>query len=118
MADILESPQLQPPATSLSSFNNASGKSSPPGISHQSSHTRETHKKSIAIISTLLALDAAIMPLALLYPMWHASGLAPAYIFAVIKGVFGIISGLEWAYRSRQLWKKEDVRPFGARGMG
>lgn len=97
MADILESPQLQPPATSLSSFNNASGKSSPPDLSYQSSHTYETQKKSIAIIWTLLALDAAIMPLTLLYPLWYASGLAPAYIFAVITGLFGIISDLEWA---------------------
>lgn len=76
------------------------------------------HKRNIAIIWSLLALDAAIMPLALFYPLWYASDLEPAYIFAVTTGVFGIISGLEWAYRSWRLWRQEWVRPFGGRKNG
>lgn len=76
------------------------------------------HKRNIAIIWCLLALDAAIMPLVLFYPLWYSSDLAPAYIFAVTTGLFGIISGLEWAYRSWRLWRQEWVRPFGGKKNG
>lgn len=76
------------------------------------------HKRNIAIIWSLLALDAAIMPLVLFYPLWYSSDLAPAYIFAVTTGLFGIISGLEWAYRSWRLWRQEWVRPFGGKKNG
>ena len=58
------------------------------------------------------------MPLVLFYPLWYASDLAPAYIFAVTTGLFGIISGLEWAYRSWRLWRQEWVRPFGGKRNG
>ena len=58
------------------------------------------------------------MPLALFYPLWYASGLAPAYIFAVTTGVFGIITGIEWAYRSWRLYRQEWVRPFGVKKNG
>ncbi|KAK3167200.1 hypothetical protein OEA41_010326 [Lepraria neglecta] len=109
MADTLNPP---PPAHSLSSLNNASGTSSPPRLSPvlpKLSYSLRDHKKNIALIWTLLALDVAIMPLALFYPLWYATSLEPAYIFAITTGVFGIISGMEWVFRSRQLWKKEDV---------
>ena len=76
------------------------------------------HKRNIAIIWSLLALDVAIMPLALFYPLWYASGLAPAYIFAVTTGVFGIITGIEWAYRGWRLYRQEWVRPFGGKRNG
>ena len=76
------------------------------------------HKLNIAIIWSLLALDAAIMPLVLFYPLWYASDLVPAYIFAVTTGLFGIISGIEWAYRSWRLWRQEWVRPFGGKRTG
>ena len=118
MADTLNPP---PPAHSLSSLNNASGTSSPQHLSPvlpELPYSLRDHKKNIALIWTLLALDAAIMPLALFYPLWYATSLAPAYIFAITTGVFGIISGMEWVFRSRQLWKKEDVRPFGGKKNG
>ncbi|KAK4694846.1 hypothetical protein P7C71_g2798, partial [Lecanoromycetidae sp. Uapishka_2] len=120
MADTLDT-SIQPPAISLTSLENAnaSGTSSPPPPPlPELPYSLRDHKKSIAVVWTLLALDAAIMPLALFYPLWYASGLAPAYIFAVTTSLFGIISGLEWAYRSWQLWKKEDVRPFGGKRNG
>ena len=108
--------------TSLASLNVASGSSIPPRSDSPSlpqlPYSLRDHKKSIAVIWTLLALDAAIMPLALFYPLWYASDLASAYIFAVTTGVFGIISGMEWCFRSWQLWKKEDVRPFGGKRNG
>ncbi len=119
MADTLESPHssLQQPPSPPSTMPPAPALL--PDLPYQTSHTHyKTHKKSIATTWTLLALDAAIMPLALFHPPWYASGLAPAYIFAVITGLFGITSGLEWAYRSRQLWKKENVRPFGGKRNG
>lgn len=119
MADSLNPPLELHQETSLAPLNVASGSSTPPGSSlPQLPYSLREHKRSIAIIWTLLALDAAIMPLALFYPLWYASDLKSAYIFAVTTGVFGIISGLEWAYRSWQLWKKEEVRPFGGKRNG
>ncbi|KAL2045974.1 hypothetical protein ABVK25_011863 [Lepraria finkii] len=118
MADTLNPP---PPAHSLSSLNNASGTSSPPRLSPtlpELPYSLRDHKRSIALIWTLFALDAAIIPLALFYSLWYATSLAPAYIFAITTGMFGIISGIEWVIRSRQLWKKEDVRPFGGKRNG
>lgn len=118
MADTLNNPA---PAHSLSSLNNDSGTSSPSHIGRdlpKLPYSLREHKKNIAIIWTLLALDAAIMPLALFYPLWYATSLEPAYTFAITTGVFGIISGLEWVYRTRQLWKKEDVRPFAGTRNG
>ena len=76
------------------------------------------HKSSIALIWTLLALDAAIIPLTLFYPLWYATTLKPAYIFAITTSVFGIISGFEWVFRSWALWKKEELRPFGGKRNG
>ncbi|KAL8834861.1 MAG: hypothetical protein Q9170_003561 [Blastenia crenularia] len=73
------------------------------------------HKRNIAIIWTLLALDTTILPLALFYPLWYTKALIPAYIFAVTTSVFGLISGLEWAYRTWRLWREEYVRPLGGK---
>ncbi|KAL9601638.1 MAG: hypothetical protein Q9219_002358 [cf. Caloplaca sp. 3 TL-2023] len=73
------------------------------------------HKRNIAIIWFLLALDTTILPLALFYPLWYTEALIPAHIFAVTTSVFGIISGLEWAYRTWRLWREENVRPLGGK---
>ena len=120
MANSLEPLPME--ETSLAPINVASNSSIIPRSSSPSlpqlPYSLRDHKKSIAVIWTLLALDAAIMPLALFYPLWYASDLASAYIFAVTTGVFGIISGIEWCFRSWQLWKKEDVRPFGGKKNG
>jgi len=59
-----------------------------------------------------------MMPLTLFNPLWYASGPASAYILAVTTGLFGIIIGLEWVYKTRQLWKKKEVRPFGGKRNG
>ena len=67
------------------------------------------------MIWSLLALDVAIMPLVLFYPLWYDTSLSPAYIFAITTALFGIISGIEWCFRSWSLWKKEDLRPFGGK---
>lgn len=58
------------------------------------------------------------MPLVLFYPLWYASDLKSAYIFAVTTGLFGVISGIEWAYRSWRLWREEFVRPIGGKRNG
>ena len=71
------------------------------------------HKLSITIIWLLLALDSVILPIALFYPLWYSTDLRQAIIFAITTSVFGIISGCEWAYRSWQLLRKNDVRPLG-----
>ena len=70
------------------------------------------HKLSIIVIWTLLAIDGAILPIALFYPLWYATSLRSAYIFAISTSVFGIISGIEWAFRSWRLWRWKDVRPL------
>ena len=117
MADTLTSQMRE--GTSLNSLNVASGSSTPhQPVLPQLPYSLREHKKSIAIIWSLLLLDATIMPLTLFYPLWYATNLDPAYIFAVTTGVFGIISGMEWCYRSWQLWKKEEVRPFGGKRNG
>jgi len=117
MADTLNPPPGE--GTSLASLNVTSSTSTPPRPSlPQLPYSLRDHKTSIAIICSLLLLDATFMPLALFYPLWCASDLAPAYIFAVTTGVFGIISGLEWCFRSWQLWKKEELRPFGGKRNG
>ncbi|KAL6720634.1 hypothetical protein ACLMJK_002559 [Lecanora helva] len=117
MADTVDPQQAE--GTSLASLNGTSETSTRTESSlPQLPYSLRDHKKTIAVIWILLALDAAIMPLALFYPLWYASSLKPAYIFAVTTGVFGIISGIEWAFRSWQLWKKEEVRPFGGKRNG
>ena len=72
------------------------------------------HKKNICLVWSLFALDSAILPIVLFYVLWFASSLQPAYIFAVTTGVFGLISGIEWATRSWLLFKREILRPLGA----
>ena len=72
------------------------------------------HKKNICLVWSLFALDSAILPIALFYILWFASSLQPAYIFAVTTGVFGLISGIEWATRTWLLFKRENLRPLGA----
>lgn len=74
------------------------------------------HKLNIIIIWTLLVLDSAILPLALFYPLYYATSLREGIIFAITTSVFGLISGLEWAYRSWQLLSRDDVRPLGVDG--
>ena len=104
---------------SLDSINIASGNTTPPPpCLPQLPYSLRDHKKNIAIIWTLLALDAVIMPLALFYPLWYASDLDPAYIFAVTTGAFGTISGVEWCFRSWMLWSKEELRPFDGKRYG
>ncbi|KAL2037616.1 hypothetical protein N7G274_009561 [Stereocaulon virgatum] len=118
MADTVNKPA---PTHSLSSLNNGSGTSSPSRLGLELPklpYSLREHTKNIAIIWTLLALDAAIMPLALFYPLWYATSLEPAYTFGIMTGVFGIISGSEWVYESRQSMKKEDMRPFGGTRNG
>lgn len=71
------------------------------------------HKRNIFIIWTLLAIDSAILPIVLFYPLWYGTDLRPAIVFAITTAVFGIVSGLEWGYRTWRLWREEWVRPIG-----
>ena len=82
-----------------------------PELPYDTSH----HKASITIIWTLLAFDAFVMPLALFYALWYGTHprLDPAYLFAITTGVFGLISGAEWAYRGWSLWRRPELRPLG-----
>ena len=99
--------------------NNTSGDTTPPHPSlPQLPYSLRDHKRNIAIIWSLLTLDAVIMPLALFYPLWYASSLSPSYIFAVTTGAFGTISGVEWFFRSWMLWKKEELRPLDGKRYG
>lgn len=103
-------------STNGNSNTDGSGTSSPLSpLLPQLPYSLRDHKRNITIIWTLLALDAAIIPLVLFYPLWYDTNLSPAYIFAITTAFFGIISGIEWSYRSWSLWKKEELRPFGAK---
>ena len=104
--------------TPLGSLQSSNETTPPQPILPQLPYSLRDHKLSIAIIWTLLAIDAAIMPLALFYPLWYDTNLQPAYIFAITTSLFGTISGIEWAYRSWSLWKKEELRPFGGKRNG
>ena len=99
------------PLDSLSS----SGRGSPHPTLPELPYSLRNHKKNIAIVWSLLALDTTIFPLALFYPLWYTHALIPAYIFAVTTSVFGLISGCEWAYRTWRLWREEYVRPVGGK---
>ena len=82
-----------------------------PELPYDTSH----HKTSITIIWTLLAFDVFIIPLALFYALWYGTHprLDPAYLFAITTGVFGLISGAEWAFRGWSLWRRPELRPLG-----
>ncbi|SLM36653.1 hypothetical protein LPUS_06270 [Lasallia pustulata] len=109
--------QPVPTSTPLSSLTPSSSSPAPHQLPPLPYRLRD-HKRNIAIIWTLLALDAAILPLVLFYPLWFASDLNPAYIFAVTTSVFGLISGAEWAVRTWLLWRWEGLRPLGVDGPG
>lgn len=109
------------PEPSTNRFPNTDGfgTSSPPRLLlPELPYSLRDHKRSVAIIWTLLALDGAIIPLALFYPLWYDTNLSPTYIFAITTASFGIISGIEWFYRSWSLWKKEELRPFVGKRNG
>ncbi|MCJ1298944.1 hypothetical protein MMC08_001735 [Hypocenomyce scalaris] len=103
-----------PNSIALPSLNSSTADDNLRPILPQLPYSLRHHRKNIAIIWTLLALDVAVMPLTLFYPLWFASSLNPAYIFAVTTSLFGIISGIEWAYRSWLLWRDPYVRPLGS----
>lgn len=101
-----------PPAGTL---NRPAFQSRPSTILPELPYDASHHKTSITIIWTLLAFDAFIMPLALFYALWYGTHprLDPAYLFAITTGVFGLISGAEWAYRGWNLWHRPELRPLG-----
>ena len=80
----------------------------PPGLPY----SLRQHKLSISIIWTLLAIDITVLPITLYFSLAFATHLKSAYIFAITTSVFGLISGIEWAFRSWHLWRWPRVRPL------
>ena len=118
-----EHPAPVPPAFAPSqSFHPPTGTLNRPAFQSRSStilpelpYDTSHHKTSITIIWTLLAFDVFIIPLALFYALWFGTHprLDPAYLFAITTGVFGLVSGAEWAYRGWSLWRRPELRPLG-----
>lgn len=65
------------------------------------------------IIWTLLLLDTAVIPLILFYGLWFGSDLDPSYVCVATTSVFGVVSGIEWFFRSWKLITAESLRPLG-----
>ncbi|KAI0484998.1 hypothetical protein GGR56DRAFT_681019 [Xylariaceae sp. FL0804] len=63
------------------------------------------HKTKLFVVSGLLIFEASLLPIVLFYPLWFASDLSHAILFAIITSFFGLVSGLEFAHRSWRLWR-------------
>lgn len=115
MADAMLSSWPLPPPEPIHS----SGYETPPEtVLPQLPYSLRNHIRNIAIIWSLLVLDAAIMPFALFYPLWYATSLQPTYVIDITTSVFGVVSGLEWCFRTWQLLRREDLRPLGGKRFG
>ena len=70
------------------------------------------HKLSVTIIWTLLALDAAVIPLVLYFVLLFDTDIEEWVLFVITSSLFGIVSGVEWIFRSWRLWRRKSVRPL------
>ncbi|KAK4443454.1 hypothetical protein QBC34DRAFT_210713 [Podospora aff. communis PSN243] len=75
------------------------------------------YRKKLFIVTTLLAVESSIVPIALYYGLVFGTTLRQGIAFAIITSFFGIVSGLEFGLRSLKLiMKKDTYRPLGAKG--
>ncbi len=83
------------------------------------------YKTKLLIIVTLLVLESALIPIALFYGL-RLTSLRIGLIFAVITSFFGIVTGIEYGFRSLKLigygfhsWKLtqkgDEYRPLGGK---